>query len=193
MALKITGERDIAVDPYLILKERTFLDRSGHERRWTYVARQSEREAVVIVPVTRMSRSLIVIRQYRVPFGAPVIEFPAGLVDPGEKPEQTAIRELLEETGYRGVVRRVGPAVSTSAGITTEKIYMAFVEADEMPDTAAAETPESSEEIEVIRVGPHELRSKLDSWELSGELLDVKLYAYLSAKLEFDGTQGANR
>jgi len=32
----------------------------------------------------------------------PVLALPKGLVDPGEKPEQTAIREVREETGITG-------------------------------------------------------------------------------------------
>ncbi|WP_455383040.1 NUDIX domain-containing protein [Salinispira pacifica] len=180
MALTITGERDLTSDQFLVLKERTFLDRVGHSKSWTYVERRSGREAVVVVPVTRSSRSLIVIRQFRVPFGAPVLEFPAGLVDPGEEPAQTALRELFEETGYRGSVTRVGPAVSTSAGITTELVYMAFVEVDEEPD--AASEPESSEEIEVMKLSPKELPAALDRWESGGEIIDIKLYTYLCAE-----------
>lgn len=34
----------------------------------------------------------------------PVIALPKGLVDPGEKPEMTAIREVLEETGIKGEI-----------------------------------------------------------------------------------------
>jgi 8-oxo-dGTP pyrophosphatase MutT (NUDIX family) len=38
--------------------------------------------------------------------GAPkvVLALPKGLVDPGEKPDQTALREVLEETGVKGRV-----------------------------------------------------------------------------------------
>ena len=38
-----------------------------------------------------------------------VIEVPAGLVDEGESPEESAIRELREETGYIGIAAEVSP------------------------------------------------------------------------------------
>ena len=182
MALTITGERDLNSDPFLVLKERTFLDRSGATKHWTYVERRSGREAVVVVPVTRDSRSLIVIRQFRIPFGETVVEFPAGLIDQGETPEQAAIRELLEETGFRGSPIRVGPPVSTSAGITTELVYMCFVEAEEERDAQPGVTPESSEEIEVMKIPPTQLGAALARWEAAGELLDIKLYTYLASR-----------
>jgi 8-oxo-dGTP pyrophosphatase MutT (NUDIX family) len=34
----------------------------------------------------------------------PVLALPKGLVDPGEKPAETAVREVREETGIRGTV-----------------------------------------------------------------------------------------
>ena len=38
-----------------------------------------------------------------------LLALPKGLVDPGEKPEQTAIREVREETGVTGsVIRKLG-------------------------------------------------------------------------------------
>lgn len=43
---------------------------------------------------------IVLIAQFRPPLGCTCLEVPAGLVDAGETPEQAAIRELHEETGY---------------------------------------------------------------------------------------------
>jgi ADP-ribose pyrophosphatase len=37
------------------------------------------------------------------------LEFPSGLIDANEKPEEAALRELKEETGYVGKVTSVSP------------------------------------------------------------------------------------
>ena len=46
----------------------------------------------------------MIIVQYRPPVEAFCVEFPAGLIDEGESPEEAAVRELREETGYSGKV-----------------------------------------------------------------------------------------
>jgi len=56
--------------------------------------------AVVIVPLLDDGR-LVVERQWRYPLARVMLEFPAGKLEGGEPPLQCAIRELIEETGYR--------------------------------------------------------------------------------------------
>ena len=51
----------------------------------------------------------MIIVQYRPPVEAFCVEFPAGLIDEGESPEQAAVRELREETGYSGKVCKFIP------------------------------------------------------------------------------------
>jgi ADP-ribose pyrophosphatase len=52
------------------------------------------------------------------------MEIPAGKLDPGESPEQCALRELEEETGYRaGRIEKLG-AIWTSPGFTNEIIHL---------------------------------------------------------------------
>jgi ADP-ribose pyrophosphatase len=62
---------------------------------------------VAIAPILRHPNrplSTLVVLQYRPPVEAFCVEFPAGLIDQGETPEQAAVRELKEETGYEGKV-----------------------------------------------------------------------------------------
>ena len=56
--------------------------------------------AVMVVPLLDDGR-LVVERQWRYPLARVMLEFPAGKIDAGEPPLQCAIRELIEETGYR--------------------------------------------------------------------------------------------
>ncbi len=67
---------------------------------------------VNIVPLVvdeRGVESFVMVRQYRHGAESLTVEFPAGLVDPGETPEDAAARELLEETGLQaGSLERIG-------------------------------------------------------------------------------------
>ena len=53
----------------------------------------------VLAAVTDRGR-LVMVRQFRKPAERVMLEVPAGKIDPGEKPEEAAVRELKEETGY---------------------------------------------------------------------------------------------
>jgi 8-oxo-dGTP pyrophosphatase MutT (NUDIX family) len=175
--MKITEEKTLHSQKWTRLKEVKFLDTEGAEHSWTFIERTNNQKAVVIVPVTEESSSLILIRQFRVPFAREVVEFPAGLVDPGESPEETAIRELAEETGYRGTIERIGPEVSTSAGITTETVTMVHMRVGELP--AAPQNLEGAERIEVMKIAPQEQGAFLQKMIEEGVLFDAKVYVYL--------------
>ncbi|UCF13670.1 MAG: NUDIX hydrolase [Thermoplasmatales archaeon] len=53
---------------------------------------------VVVLPV--FSDKIIMIKQYRYPIKSMSLELPAGHMKPDETPEECAIRELREETGF---------------------------------------------------------------------------------------------
>jgi ADP-ribose diphosphatase len=95
----------------LLSKPKRFVRESvempdGYRCDWYYV---DTPPSVMIVPLTA-DGNFVFVRQYRHNLKAHVLEFPAGTVGEGEEPEDAAIRELEEETGYTlGVAARLRP------------------------------------------------------------------------------------
>ena len=69
----------------------------GSEAQREYIVHPG---AVMVVPLLDDGR-LVVEHQWRHPLARVMLEFPAGKLDQGEAPLDCAIRELIEETGYR--------------------------------------------------------------------------------------------
>lgn len=67
---------------------------------------------------------IIVERQYRKALEKPFLELPAGKADPGETPEETAIRELSEETGYTASSVRHLISFYPTCGYSNEHLHI---------------------------------------------------------------------
>ena len=86
----------------------------------------------------------VLIRQFRPATGSVQVELPAGAIDPGEQPAQTAARELAEETGYTArELIDLGP-FHPSPGATAETIHLFLARCD---TRAGAAHPDPSESI----------------------------------------------
>ena len=83
--------------------------------------------AACIIPVLSDGR-LALIKQYRYPVKSIMIELPAGKLDPGEDPEECAVRELEEEIGYSTgkltFVSKIHPAI----GFANEEMWIFLAE-----------------------------------------------------------------
>ncbi|MBT4722926.1 NUDIX hydrolase [Candidatus Falkowbacteria bacterium] len=67
---------------------------------------KKEGPATAILAFTK-DKKVILVKQYRPGPNEILHELPGGIVDQDESPEEAAQRELLEETGYQGLIRHV--------------------------------------------------------------------------------------
>ena len=73
-------------------------------------------DAVVIIATDENGEKILIDREYRMAPGEWVYNFPAGLIDPGETPEVSAKRELMEETGLE-LYEEITPGWYTKAEV----------------------------------------------------------------------------
>lgn len=71
------------------------------------------------------------VKQYRYTFSKEMLEFPAGKIEVGEDPEETILREAVEETGYSVKNLKSFGYIIPTCGYCSEKIYLYYGEADE--------------------------------------------------------------
>lgn len=79
-------------------------------------------DAVVLIMHNESGDKLLLNREFRLAAGEWVYNFPAGLIDPGETPEESARRELKEETGLDLIaIRDILPISYSAVGFSNEK------------------------------------------------------------------------
>jgi len=90
-------------------------------------------------------REIVLVKQYRHAVATDLWEVPAGMMERGEPPLETARRELIEETGYRAESLRFLWSIFTSPGFSNERIH--FFVADGL--SAGESKPEEDEQFEL--------------------------------------------
>lgn len=84
---------------------------------------------------------LAMVRQWRHATGGVLLEIPAGTIEPGEPPAETARRELAEEVGLAAEHWEDGPRFYTAPGFCDELMRL-FLATGLRPATAAADADE---------------------------------------------------
>lgn len=179
----ILGKETLAEGRFVGLRRILWRDAGGEERAWESAERMHNAGAALIIAELEPSGRLVLIRQFRPPAARHVVEFPAGLVEPGEDPAEAAARELREETGYVARELTVFPAAYSTPGLSDESVFMVQARIDETaeenlrPRTAF----DASEMIETILTPKDGLREFYRRECEAGTVFDAKLAAFILA------------
>ena len=108
--MEFKGIRKIHEGKFISRYDVDYLTAEGNEKTYEMVSRRKNihtREAlqnktpdsVVLILTDESGERILLNREYRMAMAQWIYNFPAGLIDPGESPEESAKRELWEETG----------------------------------------------------------------------------------------------
>ena len=143
--------------------------------------------SVAVLPFNRDRRTVVLVEQFKVPAliarrrDDPVttdgwlVETLAGMVNDGETPEATAVRETLEETGYRiGTPELIGRFL-VSPGGTSERVFLYFAEVGDR-DRVGKGGGIDDEDIQVLHLGLADLFQHLARGLIEDPKLAISAY-----------------
>lgn len=162
----------------IVVEELNYYNPRHHEK--LYREHVVAGDAAIIMPITE-DNELIMIEEPRTPIGKTVLAFPAGMIEPGETPEEGAARELEEETGYKANWMKQMRAVYPEIGYSSEKTII-FLAKDLVKTQRHLD---ETEDIEVVKIPLEEAKEMLDNKEFitSNEIVALLHYfAYEECK-----------
>ena len=106
------GIRKIHEGKFITRYDVDYLTAEGNEKTYEIVSRRRNMQtlealqnktpdSVILILTDESGGRILLNREYRMAMAQWIYNFPAGLIDPGETPEESARRELWEETGLR--------------------------------------------------------------------------------------------
>ena len=129
---------------------------------------------------------IVVVRQYRFGTEEVTTEVPGGMVDPGEGHEESAKRELLEETGYVSDRWSYLGSVDPNPAVQTNKMHHWLATDCRLE---AEQELDAGEDIEVATLSEEEMRSAISSGEIRHALVLTALHRVFDLRDEI----GASR
>jgi ADP-ribose diphosphatase len=144
-------------------------------------------DSVAVLLLNRDTRHVILVNQFKVPSligrlrddatatDGWILETIAGMIDPGETPNQAAKRETEEESGYR--VTNLEPICTffSSPGGTSERVFLYFAEVSGA-DRDGKGGGLAGEDITVVDMKVNELFERLDRHALDDPKLIIAAY-----------------
>lgn len=185
----IVKEEIMASGKWVKLEKTTYVDPTGSTRMWETVKRttrhaNTQADGVGIIALLKRTLHkdcMVMVKQFRPPMGSYSLEFPAGLIDEGETAEVAALRELKEETGYKGEVVGVTPVTCLDPGLSncTTQIVLVNINGDDPENIHPTQQLGEGEFVEVILLPLEQFQSKIDELMKKDKIIvDAKVYIY---------------
>jgi ADP-ribose pyrophosphatase len=142
-------------------------------------------DAVAVLPI-RADASCYLLRQYRFAIDEYIYEAPAGTMNPGERPLDTARRELIEETGLQASAFIDRGYIHTTPGFSDERIFL-FEALGLSPSCEFSK--DEDEVIEVIKLPLADLPRMVVDGSISDAKTIALIFRCLADELAFSGRE----
>lgn len=137
---------------------------------------------VTVIPVLQGEgddEEYLMVEQFRHGSGQVTIEFPAGTVDEGEDPRNTAFRELLEETGYEAGSMTALGSISPNPAFMNNKVH--FFLATELKKVSGQDL-DTHEQIHCRTIPARVVHSEMGSGQFDNGVMLMALQFYQRLK-----------
>ena len=156
--MKFQGIRKVHEGRYITRYDVDYVTAEGRPKTYEIISRMRDirtleqlqnrtPDSVILILTDGSGERILINREYRMAMAQWIYNFPAGLIDPGETPEESARRELWEETGLR--LERIDDVLDNSysaVGFANERNICVF-------GTAAGQFRKSTSDAEEIVPG----------------------------------------
>ena len=171
------------IDELMVAHQKNDGTMSSVQRRLVF----ERGDSVAVLLFNRDRNTIVLVEQFKVPALVArkrdeptttdgwLVETLAGMIDAGETPQMAAIRETLEETGYRIATPELIGRFFASPGGTSERVFLYFAEVGDA-DRVSPGGGIEDEDVKVLEVGLDQTLEQLAGGLIEDPKLAIAAY-----------------